>query len=257
MSLSRYNLAKISQGIKFVGLSNYISFLTSDNFWHSFGITAQFTVEAVIIEVVLGFFIAILLNSPFRGKRFVRTAILIPLMTSQVATSALFVTLLNDQFGLISNLIRALGVHPPNFLADPKIIMHVMVGMDIWQQVPFVFIIALAGLQSVPPELYESGRVDGANGWHMLWHITLPLMKPIINIIVLIRLMDAFRVFDRIWMLTKGGPGIATTVLTVYSYRQTFENFNVGAGSAISWVIFIIVAAMSGIYSKISSRYQN
>jgi multiple sugar transport system permease protein len=129
--------------------------------------------------------------------------------------------------------------------------------MDIWQQVPFVFIIALAGLQSVPPELYESGRVDGANSWHMFWRLTVPLIGPIINIIILIRLMDAFRVFDRIWMLTKGGPGIATTVLTVYSYRQTFENFNVGAGSAISWIIFLFVAMISVVYAKISSRTQN
>ena len=234
----------------FIGLENYIHLLGDGRFWNAFGNTAYFTAVSVSIELVLGMAIAILLNRSFPGKGLMRSIVLIPWAIPTVVSAKIWEWLYNPELGLL-NYILGLNI---NWLGKPLWALNAAILMDIWKTTPFVVLLLLAGLQSLPRDLYLAARVDGASAWTTFRLITLPLLKPVILIVLIFRTLDAFRVFDSIYVLTGGGPANTTETLSIYSYKVLFQTLQFGYGSTISLTVFIFVGTLTMFYIKLLRR---
>lgn len=240
----------------FVGWGNY-QFLTGDpRFWNSFGNTVYFTAVSVFLELGLGLAIAVLLNRSFPGRGWVRAAVLIPWVIPTVVSARMWEWLYNVEFGLLNYWVVNWGIsdRPINWLGDPFWAIHGAILMEVWKTTPFAAILLMAGLQTVPKDLYHAARVDGANAWALFRHIMLPSLKPIILVVLLFRTLDAFRVFDAIYVLTGGGPANTTETLSVYAYKVLFQTLQFGYGSAIATVTFLCVGLISLFYLKLLGR---
>jgi multiple sugar transport system permease protein len=237
---------------KFVGLENYINLIKDASFRESIYRTFIFTIATVFLELVLGFAIALFANGKFKGNSLLRTVMLIPWAIPTVISSVLWKFMLNDQFGFINFVFNKLKIinSYKSWLAIPQSALNATIVIDVWKTTPFVFILLLAGLQTIPKEEYEAANIDGANFIQRFVYITLPQMGRIIITTLLFRTMDAFRVFDMVVNLTNGGPGNATEYVTLYAYKTIFRKLNVGYGSTISIVIFFIIVIFSSIYLK-------
>ncbi len=226
-----------------VGLDNFIDAFTDQFFLISIQKTFTFLFLALSIEFALGLGIALLLNR----KRGIKldyiwiTLILTPLMFPLIASGNVWRMLLDTRWGLINALIMALGFDSVNFLGDTTNAFIAILIVEVWQWTPFVVIILLAGLRSLPVEPMEAALVDGASKWQVFYRIILPLLTPQILVVLLIRGMDIFKTFDFVYSLTFGGPGQSTTLVSFYIYRQAFVQFKLGYGAALSWITFVII----------------
>jgi multiple sugar transport system permease protein len=242
---------KLERGLSFwdmpwVGVENFITAFTDIYFLLSLYKTFLILFIAVSIEFGLGLFIANLLNKPkIRADYLWVVLILSPMMLPLIASGNLWRMLLDVRWGAINAMIMFFGFKPIDFLGTTKWALPAVIIVEVWQWTPFVVITLLAGLRSIPEEPKEAALVDGATKWQMFRHIMLPLMKGQIVIVLLIRSMDVFKTFDIVYALTFGGPGQSTTVATFYLYRQAFTQFKLGYGSALSWIIFVIVYLIS------------
>ncbi len=242
---------KLERGLTFwdmpwVGFDNFITAFTDIYFLLALYKTFLILFIAVSIEFALGLFIAHLLNKPnVRADYLWVVLILSPMMLPLIASGNLWRMLLDVRWGAVNAVIMFFGFEPIDFLGTTKWALPAVIMVEIWQWTPFVVITLLAGLRSVPDEPKEAALVDGASKWQMFRHIILPLMKGQIVIVLLIRSMDVFKTFDIVYALTFGGPGQSTTVATFYLYRQAFTQFKLGYGSALSWIIFVIVYLIS------------
>ncbi len=254
MSLHSYSLLRVHLGMRFVGLQNYLTFLSTDGFLESLWVTLRFAFFSVLFELIFGFAMALLFNQTMFARSFFRSFLLFPMMLAGVVVGSMWRIILNDQFGVLNVIVNMVGISSQAWLANPNLVLPTLILTDVWQNTPFVFVVLLAGLQSIPLELYEAASVDGANALKKLIRITIPLVWPMISIVIVIRSMDAFRIFDRVWLLTKGGPGMSTMMMSVYNYRETFVNMNIGYGSAISWVILLILLVVSVFYLRLIER---
>ncbi len=242
-------------------LGNFYRTLSSQSFWQSTWITVEFSLISVSIEMFIGFIFALLLNQEFRGRKAVRTIFLIPwaLPTAIMATGWKF--LLQHSYGPIPWILYWLHFvkEPPYFLSLPKNAFISIVMADVWKTVPFCALLLLAGLQAIPKDLYEAMDVDGASWFFKLRRLTIPLMLPAIIVTLIFRFLQAFGVFDLIWVLTNGGPGNATMALSPFIYQQTFNWLDIrnGAATAVMTALYIlaIVAAMWVTRSYIGRRY--
>ncbi|WP_081895108.1 carbohydrate ABC transporter permease [Mesoaciditoga lauensis] len=242
-------------------LNSYSQVLTSQSFWQSTWITVSFSLISVSIEMFVGFIFALLLNQEFRGRKALRTIFLIPwaLPTAIMATGWKF--LLQHSYGPIPWLLYWLHLTstPPYFLSTPKLAFISIIMADAWKTVPFCALLLLAGLQAIPQDLYEAMQVDGAGWFFQLRKLTIPLMIPAIVVTLMFRFLQAFGVFDLIWVLTNGGPGNATMALSPYIYQQTFNWLDVRAGAATSVMmaiyILILVVVVWLTRSYIGRRY--
>lgn len=239
LSFQTYNSLRPWYPRGFVGLGNYIDALSKIRVWKSLGMTLYFVAAAVGIELVFGLGIALLFNRELRGKSIFRTLIMIPLTLTPVVVALIWKYLFHDTFGLITYVFKYFG-WSTEFYGDPSLALPTMIFIDIWQWTPFVFLILLAGILSLPKEPFESAKIDGASVLQIFWHMTLPLLKPIIMIAVLLRLVDAIKIFDTIWVLTKGGPGGATEVYNILIYLEGFRYYNMGYGAALGIILLII-----------------
>jgi multiple sugar transport system permease protein len=235
---------------KFVGFGNYLFLLQDDRFWNALKNTSYFTVVSVGLELVLGLSIAVLLNRRFRFKGFARAVVLIPWAIPTVVSARMWEWLYNTDFGLLNFLLGA----KINWLGSPFWAIHSAILMDVWKTTPFVVILITAGLQVIPRELYQSARIDGAGSWAIFWRITLPLLKPIILVVLIFRTLDAFRIFDAIYVLTGGGPANTTETLSIYAYKVLFQTLQFGYGSALAAVVFLCIGGISVFYIKLLSR---
>jgi len=237
-----------------VGLANYAHLFGNPVWWTSLRNTFVFVVAAVAGELVIGLALALLLNGmPKRGKTLMQTFFLVPMMIALVIAAMMWRWLLVDQYGIINYLLRLIGIGAPQWFGRPFLAMAVLVVVDWWVAVPFSMILLIAGLQNFNPELIEAAKIDGANGRQRLFGIILPLLRPVILFIILIRTMDAFRVFDTVYILTGGGPGTSTEVITSLGYKLAFSGLKFGETAALSVVTFVVIMVVSVVFLRIFS----
>jgi multiple sugar transport system permease protein len=235
---------------KFIGLENYGFLLRDDRFWNALYNTVYFTGVSVSLELILGLAIAMLLNGAFKGKGIMRSIILVPWVIPTVVSAKMWEWMYNPDFGILNYL---LGVNI-NWLGSPFWALNAAVFVDVWKTTPFVTLLLMAGLQTIPMDLYGAARVDGASNWYIFKRITLPLLKPMILIVLIFRTLDAFRVFDVIYVLTGGGPGNSTETLSIYAYKTLFQTLQFGYGSTLSVMVFLSVAVITLFYVKLLRR---
>ena len=246
---------------EFVGAWNYLQLWSDDRFWAACRTTLYFTALSVTAELLLGFGLAVLLSrltdGAGRSPRLAQVMIILPWAIPTVVSAQIWTWLYQPDFGLLNYLLLQAGfiAAPIDWLADPDWAIHAAVVMDVWKTTPFAALLLLAGLTSVPQELYAAARVDGAGVWHQFRHITLPLLMPVIVIVLVFRTMDAVRVFDAVFVLTGGGPGNTTETLSIYAYKTLFQTLQFGYGSALATAMFVIVAALSSLYVLLLRRH--
>jgi multiple sugar transport system permease protein len=235
---------------KFAGLGNYLFLLRDDRFWNALRNTAYFTVLSVSVELVLGLAIALLLNRAFPLRGAVRALVLIPWAVPTVVSARMWEWMYNTDFGILNYLLGA----KVNWLGSPFWAMNAAVFMDVWKTTPFVVILLTAGLQVIPRDLYQAAEVDGAGSWDKFRKITLPLLLPVVLVVLIFRTLDAFRVFDAVYVLTGGGPANATETLSIYAYKVLFQTLQFGYGSTLSVVVFLCAGMISVFYVKLLSK---
>ena len=215
---------------RFVGLANFRDLFADPQFLNSLGITFWWTLGSVIGQVLFGFGLALLLNHSFRGRAVYRTLFLLPWVLPNFIAALTWVWMFNDRFGIIPALLMGLGLvsHPVLFLADPTLTLGAVIAVNVWKNYAFVMIVMLAALQAIPADLYESARVDGASWLDEFRSITLPLVKPMLVIVVLLRLIWTFNTFELVFIMTEGGPGHSTEILTITAFLQAFRGGVVG-----------------------------
>lgn len=225
---------------------NYLRLFADSRFWQAAWFTFIFAFLSVAIEVVIGLFFALLLNEALPGRGIFRVLLLLPWAIPNAVSARVWQLIYNFQFGVLNYLLMALGIvdGPVNWLGTQTGALVAILVSDIWKMTPFVTIILLAGLSSIPQELYRQARVDGTNMWQRLIHVTLPLLRPVLVVAILFRSIDSIRVFDLPYVLTGGGPGGSTTPLSLYAYNY-FVDGDLGYGSTISVLIFLIAFALA------------
>ena len=231
-----------------VGLTNYIRILADPLFYGTvLPNTFLFMACSVSGGLVAGLGLAVMLNRHFPGARLVRTVILLPLMIAPVAAAIMITWMFNDQFGIVNVLWQALGFEPVVWFLYRWTSMAIVVLTDIWLWTPWFAIILLAGLQAIPIEPREAAMIDGAGPWLIFWKVTLPLLRPVLMVCIVIRSIDAFRVFDIVWVITKGEPARSTEVFSIYAYKQAFIYLNFDQGSAAAIVGAVIIMIVGGV----------
>ncbi len=243
---------------EFVGLQNLIKVLFQDNrFWSSMRVTAVLIVLGVSIQLGIGTGLALLLNRMGRWRTPLVSLFLIPVMIAPVVAGFQFRMIYHDQFGPLNYIIEIItGGRWRGFawIADPNVALFAILMTDVWQWTPFLMLIVLAGLQSIPLELHEAAEVDGASAWQSFWRITLPLLLPVIIIGILIRAMDAFKLFDIVYLVTGGGPGNVTETISFYTYLQGFKFFSLGYTAAMAFIQLIIITLIARFFLSFQKR---
>ena len=237
-----------------VGLHNYAK-LTEDTLFHA-GIwnTIIFAVTAVAIQMVLGFGLALLTMQITRGQLFYRTIFILPILVPGIIIGAIWKLLYSFDFGVFNQVLVAFGANPQDWLGDPNLALASVIVVDIWHWTPFCFLLILAGLESLPEDIYEAAKIDGATAWQTLKSITVPLMMPTLVVTFIFRMILAFKVFDEIYLLTGGGPGTSTEVISFTIYRRFFTEDQAGYGSAVSVATFTVIALLVAIASRFARK---
>lgn len=248
------NLARLNRA-EFIGLEHYSEFLQDDDFWESIGRTAYFTVVSVGLELVLGIGIAMLIEQKrkLRGWRFLRVAILIPWAVPTIVTGAMWRWIYAADYGALNGVLLQLGLIEQSvpWLSDPTRAMNLVIVADVWHSVPFVVLLISAALVGLPAELDEAAALDGASTWQRFLYVTLPLLRPAILVVLVIRSVEAFRVFDIIYIMTRGGPVNGTMVISYLTYQKTFSDLKVGEGSALSFLVSAFTLLLAWFYVRV------
>ncbi|RKP50386.1 carbohydrate ABC transporter permease [Pararobbsia silviterrae] len=244
------NLADLHHA-EWIGVSNYLShdddgrwsgLLADPDWWRAVRNTIAFTIASVALETVFGMVVALVLNTPFRGRGIVRAAVLIPWAIPTIVSARMWGWMLNDQFGILNHALMAIGVlsHPVAWTADPHLALVAVVLVDVWKTTPFMALLILAGLQLLPADCFEAAKIDGASAVQAFFRITLPLIRPALVVAVVFRALDALRVFDLIYVLTSNSTD--TMSMSVYARQQLVDFQEVGYGSAASTLLFLVIA---------------
>ena len=246
-----------SEKFKWIGFTNYVKLLTpGSDFLIAAGVTLRFAVIDVLAEFSIGLGLALLLNREFAGRNVFRVLILIPMMVPPLAAGLMWRFMYDQSQGIFSYFVRVLGGNPPVFLGDVKIALYALVATEVWRSSPFMVLVLLAALQAVPKELQEAAQVDGASGLLNFWYITLPFISPVIAVALLFRTVDALRTFDLVYLMTGGGPGTVTEVISMYIYRWGFRNFRLGFTSASSMILLLATLVICAVYLRMLVRRQ-
>lgn len=252
-SLTDLSFALPGRDGNFVGFDNYRKLVRADPiFWQSFGLTLRFVAAAVALEFLLGFALALLIFHQVERRRLLLTLLLVPMMLAPVAVGLIWKLLLQGDFGMLTYYLRQVGLlgQRTAVLSDASLVLPAIVLIDVWQWTPFVTLVMLAGLLSLPREPYEAAVMDGARPWQVFRDVTLPLLRPIIALVVLVRAIDAFKEFDKVFILTGGGPGTATELLAIYVYRISFKNWDLGYGAACAFMVYLVVLILCSLFYK-------
>jgi ABC-type sugar transport system permease subunit len=237
----------------FIGFDNYRQIISDSQFWNAWIHTIQFTAVSTLLETLLGLMMALVLYETFRGRGIVRAAMLVPWAIPTVVTSKMFGWLFDGQNGIVNYLLRGVGLiqENVNWYGSPDFALATIIIADVWKTTPFMALLLLAGLQTIPHSLAEAATVDGANVWQHFWYVRLPLLTPTLLIASMFRALDAFRIFDLVYVLTGGGPADATEVLSTFTYKNLFSALQVGYGSALATMMFlteIVIAVIFGVF---------
>ncbi len=248
LSFTDYSATR-DQG-EFVGLQNYIDILTSSGVRARALTTLIYVIGAVTLQTVLGFSIAYLISRRTRGRGALTTLFLVPMMLSPVVVGLFWRFMLDTQFGVINSMLGSIGIGPVEWLTKERTALISLVVVDTWQWTPFIMLIALAGLTAVPNYLYEAASIDRASEWFRFRHITLPMVWPLLLIAVMFRAIEAFRLFDLVYILTNGGPGVSTETLSFQVYKVAFLGFDTGTASAYGILMVLVVIVLAQIYLR-------
>jgi multiple sugar transport system permease protein len=230
----------------FAGLANYAQLGGDARFWSSLGLTFIYTATTVILQVVVGLALALLVMQVRVGQGLLRIAAILPIVLAPVVAGLFWRSLvLAPDFGVMDFVTRALGLGSYNWLGDPQLALVSVIAIHTWQWTPFAFLVLLASLAALPPDIYEAARLDRAGPWQRFWHITLPMLRPAIVIVVILRMVTALSAFAAIFAATGGGPGTATEILNLYAYRLSFTELNLGYGAAVATVLLVITLTVS------------
>lgn len=241
ISFTGMEIARPQKGIHFVGLKNYITIFTSVRFWNSVKVTFILVFSAAIVELIIGFWLAYLLRKYFRGRKIIVSLLIAPMVIPPIVAGLTWRFMYDDAIGLINYVISIIGLKGQPWLGSPVLALPAIIITDIWQWSPFLMLIILAGLHALPEEPFEAARVDGASKWQVLRYITVPMLKNVILVGFLIRIIELFRTFDTIFVMTKGGPGIATETMSIRSYLLGFRFFATSRATAFSLIMLFIV----------------
>jgi multiple sugar transport system permease protein len=229
------------QDAPYIGLENYDFLMGDRRFWHAMGNSATFTALSVPLGMAFSLFIAVVLNQKLKGVNLFRTLFFMPVISSWVAVSIIWVTLLDPNVGIVNYLLKLVGLPSVNWLGDPRSAMFSLVIISIWKSAGFNMVIWLAGLQGIPQELYDAAAIDGASRWQAFWKITLPLLAPTSFFLAITGVIGSFQVFAPVYVITKGGPLESTDVAVYHIYRRAFQEFDFGYASAQAWVLFAVI----------------
>jgi len=240
---------------EFIGLDNYRKAVFDGNLFESVRITLLFLLVAIPIELILGLSFAVLLSYHLWLKRIVLPLLLIPMILAPIVVGLAARLNLNPDFGLIGIFLRDVGIAPQGLLSSGISAFITIVAVDIWQWTPFLIMIFIAGILGMPREPFEAAEVEGANRWQVFRKITLPLLVPIIVVALLLRMTDAFKTFDQVFIMTGGGPGASTELATIFAYKLNFVSWNLGYGSAVVSLLFFISFVLTFVLMKLMVRF--
>lgn len=249
LSFQKYNLAK-PQERHFSLFGNYIDVLTNYRFWNSFKVTGIFTVTSLVIEILVGMLLAVCLSKKILGKGIAQILILIPMITTPVVVGLVWKMFYDPQFGTLNYFLSFLGVGTIDLLSGKGTALLALIIVDIWEWTPYVTLILLSGIQSLPSEPYEAIRVDGASGWQTFRFLTLPLLKPVISIAIVFRFMDLFKWMDTVYVISNGGPGISTETMSYYAYTNNFKFLEVGFSAAMCIIMLVVILVICNTVGK-------
>lgn len=251
ISLSFYKLDSFVGDPTWVGLDNYIAVVKLPEFWQALWNGVVYSFGSIVLQVVLGIGFALVLNEVFPGRNFIRGLSILPYLLPTVVVVLTFKWMVDGSIGIITHAVEAMGLPPINWFESPGAAMTSVILVSVWMWTPFVTTCFLAALQTVPTALYEAAKVDGTTAVQRFFHITLPMLKPILTVVVLLRAIWMFNKFDVIWLLTQGGPIGSTEHLAILSYRRAFSLFDIGGGAAIATISFAILSVAVFIYFRI------
>jgi multiple sugar transport system permease protein len=260
LSFTNYRANRVTAPVRDVGTANYVDILTDPEIWAAMQTTARFVVATIAIQTVLGFGLAWLIDRRFRGHGFWTTVILLPMMLSPAVVGNFWTFLYQPQIGLFNYVVSFFTGIPPHafqMIGDVTLAPWAIVLVDTWMWTPYVMLICLAGLRSIPDDLYEAAEVDRASKWRQFWTITLPLAAPFIMLAVLFRGIENFKMFDMVNLLTGGGPGSTTEVASITLKREAFEKWRTGYSSAFAIILFVTVFGLANIYVKALNRVRS
>ncbi len=251
-SLHLHDLRMPWLGRPFVGLDNYAELLRTSRFWEALAHTAVFAIGSVIPELVIGTIFALALNQVYRGRGLVRALVLVPWAIPTVVAALLWRFMFDGQAGIANVILVDAGLlrTPLVWFTHATAAWIPLILADVWKTTPFVALLLLAGLQNIDAALYEAARMDGAGAWHRFRHITLPLLQPAMLVALIFRTLDAFRVFDLVYVMTGGGPGTTTEPIALYTFSSLLQNLRFGYGSALSVIIFLITFGLAMAYIR-------
>lgn len=253
LSISSYTLLKPAI-LPIVGVDNFATMMTSERFWNATWLTVKYSVVTVAVQFVVGLGIALMLNRVVKTKPIYFAILTIPMAMSPVSVALIWRMLLQPNLGIINHLMETMGLPRLDWLGSPNLALWTMAFIDVWQQMSFVILILAAGLASLPREPYEAAEVDGARPLQQFWFLTLPMLRPVAAITVIIQLINEFRTYDLPYVLTKGGPGTSTEVLSFFAYRQAFLGLSINEGAAAAFVLLVIVLAMTVVFFAMLER---
>jgi multiple sugar transport system permease protein len=252
ISMLQWDLTKPKAAHDFIFFQNYIYVLKDPTFWQSAQVTLFFVLGAVTLNIILSLAIALLLNREFIGRNLVRMLALLPWAVPSVVNGIMWKWILNPSYGALNGLLFSLGIIDKYviWLGIPTGALLMCILADVWKETPFIMLLLLAALQTIPKELYEAAKVDGANFIQSFWNVTIPMIKPTLFVALTLRTIWALKSFDLIYTLTAGGPSNGTSVIGYYTYIKTFVSLNLGRGSAVAYLMTAVVAILVVIYQR-------
>lgn len=258
LSFTNYRANQPGREIDFVGLRNYKRLLNDDDIWGYLQATAHFVLSTMTIQVALGLALAMLINKNFKGNSFLTTVILIPMMLSPAVVGVFWTYIYQPQTGIFSFLINLFGDFGPiDMIGSVSLAPWSIVIVDTWMWTPYIMLLCLAGLRSIPEYLYEAAEIDRANMWQKFWYITLPRVMPFLMLAVLFRGIENFKMFDMVVELTSGGPGSTTELASINLKREAFEKWKTGYSSAFAVILFVTVFGLGNIYVKALNKVKS
>ena len=249
ISFAEFDLMTFGAG-DWVGWENYREVVNDYRFWDSLWVTLVYLFWALPIQVALGFAIAYLINAPWRGRAVVRAFFIIPLVVAPVVAGGVWRMILDPLWGLMNVVLGVLGIGPFDWFGDPNLAMATIVIIDTWRWTPFIVLIATAAILSLPKDVFEAARIDGANAWSMLWQVALPLLVPVIAATFVIRWLGAVKMFDIVLSATMGGPGKATSVINLFIYEEAFRSLRFAESSAMAIIVLILTMVFTALFLR-------
>jgi multiple sugar transport system permease protein len=258
LSFTNYRANRPNEPIEFVGLRNYARILNSEDVWGYLQVTAHFLFWTISLELLIGFALALLINHKFRGHAFWTTVILLPMMLSPAVVGLFWSYIFQPQAGIFNYIVNFFSnVGDFTMIGDKRLAPWAIIIVDVWMWTPYVMLICLAGLRSIPTYLYEAAEVDRANMWRKFWRVTVPMVLPFLMLAILFRAIENFKMFDMVNLLTSGGPGSATELASINLKREAFEKWRTGYSSAFAIILFVTIFGAGNIYVKFLNRVKS